>query len=210
MKTKEKKKNKRSSFAAKSAMAASAASADVREARDGRSEPDRGVSRQDLRGEYREIGDEGVWMLSSAKPGFGVEQLRDSSPDTYWQSDGTQPHSVTVCFSRKVDLALICIFLAFPLDESYTPSRVAIRVGSSLTDAVEVKVLDLNEPHGWVDVPLGVRGNVVQLLVLGNHQSGRDTHVRLMRIYGPRTTTAQRLGQPDFQDPEMSQYMQLR
>lgn len=34
----------------------------------------------------REIGREAVWSLSSAKPGNGVDQLRDDSTDTYWQS----------------------------------------------------------------------------------------------------------------------------
>jgi hypothetical protein len=29
--------------------------------------------------ERREIGDEGVWSLSSAKPGNGVDQLRDGA-----------------------------------------------------------------------------------------------------------------------------------
>lgn len=33
----------------------------------------------------REIGDEAVWTLSSAKPGNGVPQLRDDNFDTFWQ-----------------------------------------------------------------------------------------------------------------------------
>jgi len=32
-----------------------------------------------------EIGDLAVWSLSTAKPGNGVEQLRDDNSDTYWQ-----------------------------------------------------------------------------------------------------------------------------
>lgn len=35
--------------------------------------------------EEREIGDQAVWSLSTAKPGNGVEQLRDDNSDTYWQ-----------------------------------------------------------------------------------------------------------------------------
>jgi hypothetical protein len=34
----------------------------------------------------RELGNEAVWKLSSAKPGNGVEQLRDDNTDTFWQS----------------------------------------------------------------------------------------------------------------------------
>jgi len=33
----------------------------------------------------REIGDLAVWTLSSAKPGNGVEQIRDDSISTFWQ-----------------------------------------------------------------------------------------------------------------------------
>ncbi len=33
----------------------------------------------------REIGDEAVWTLSSAKPGNGIEQLRDGNTETFWQ-----------------------------------------------------------------------------------------------------------------------------
>ena len=36
----------------------------------------------------REIGDLAVWTLSSAKAGNGVDQLRDNSISTFWQSDG--------------------------------------------------------------------------------------------------------------------------
>jgi len=37
------------------------------------------------RSDLREIGDQAVWTLSTAKPGNGVEQLRDNSLETYWQ-----------------------------------------------------------------------------------------------------------------------------
>ena len=33
----------------------------------------------------KEIGDEAVWTLSSAKPGNGVDQLRDDNVNTFWQ-----------------------------------------------------------------------------------------------------------------------------
>lgn len=32
-----------------------------------------------------EIGGLAVWSLSTAKPGNGVEQLRDDNTETYWQ-----------------------------------------------------------------------------------------------------------------------------
>ena len=50
----------------------------------------------------REISNLAVWSVTSAKPGNGVELLRDGRDDTYWQSDGTQPHLVNIQFQRKV------------------------------------------------------------------------------------------------------------
>lgn len=35
-------------------------------------------------GNFRELGVDAVFTLSSAKPGSGVEQLRDGSEETYW------------------------------------------------------------------------------------------------------------------------------
>ena len=52
---------------------------------------------------------EGSWLLTSAKPGNGVEQLLESNIDTYWQSDGPQPHRITVTFFRKMKLSDIWI-----------------------------------------------------------------------------------------------------
>eukprot|EP00050_Salpingoeca_kvevrii_P020474 m.99030 g.99030 ORF g.99030 m.99030 type:complete len:59 (+) comp8878_c0_seq3:148-324(+) len=49
----------------------------------------------------REIGDQAVWSLSSCKQGFGVEQLRDEQITTYWQSDGPQPHLISIQFHRN-------------------------------------------------------------------------------------------------------------
>lgn len=46
----------------------------------------------------REIGHLGIWTLSSAKVTNGIDQLRDNDLQTYWQSDGSQPHSVLIYF----------------------------------------------------------------------------------------------------------------
>jgi len=58
--------------------------------------------------------------------GFGVEQLRDGSLETYWQSDGPQPHMVNIQFRRKMTIHDICIYADFKADESYTPNRLQL------------------------------------------------------------------------------------
>ena len=68
--------------------------------------------------ELREIGKDAVWSLSTAKPGNGVEQLRDDNTETYWQSDGTQPHLINIQVS-PIDICLSyfihSFFLSFSL-----------------------------------------------------------------------------------------------
>ena len=79
--------------------------------------PIHAVSNLDSLYGLREIGKEALcWQLSSAKPGNGVEQIRDQSTDTYWQSDGvSQPHLIQVHFARRVAISHICLYLDFNL-----------------------------------------------------------------------------------------------
>jgi anaphase-promoting complex subunit 10 len=81
--------------------------------------PIQAVSNLDSLYGLREIGKEALcWQLSSAKPGNGVEQIRDQSTDTYWQSDGVaQPHLIQVHFARRVAISHICLYLDFNLGE---------------------------------------------------------------------------------------------
>ena len=84
--------------------------------------------------EDQTIGTNAVWSVSSAKPGFGVEQLRDDDVQTFWQSDGQQPHFVNIQFNRRVSLTHIAFYVDVDIDESYTPSKVAIKCGTNFHD----------------------------------------------------------------------------
>ncbi|XP_037087221.1 anaphase-promoting complex subunit 10-like [Pollicipes pollicipes] len=142
-------------------------------------------------GRVREVGNQAVWSLSTCKPGFGVDQLRDHCLETYWQSDGPQPHLINIQFKRKTTIQQVCIYSDFKQDESYTPNRVSIRAGTSFHDLRELEVKELTEPSGWVvfalrgadDRPL--RTYHVQIAVITNHQNGRDTHMRQVRVHAP-------------------------
>lgn len=105
----------------------------------------------------RDLSGLAVWNVSTAKPGNGVEQLLNSSRQTYWQSDGPQPHSISAQFSSKVKICEVRLLLCFADDESYTPAIVSIRVGSSFHDLRVVRRnKELNKPDGWVRIPLGL------------------------------------------------------
>jgi hypothetical protein len=43
------------------------------------------IENKDHKQDKQEIGSQAVWSLSSAKPGFGVDQIRDNNLETFWQ-----------------------------------------------------------------------------------------------------------------------------
>ncbi|XP_055679375.1 anaphase-promoting complex subunit 10 [Lutzomyia longipalpis] len=178
---------------------------------------DENPSVEERAGVVREVGSNAVWSLSSCKPGFGVEQLRDNCMDTYWQSDGTLPHLVNIQFQRKTTVNQIYIYTDYKLDESYTPSRISIRSGTHFNDLQEVEVIDLCEPTGWVVIPIrdirdkAIRTFMIQIAVISNHQNGRDTHMRQIRIHSPiegRNCPIENYG--NFSSVQFLQYSTIR
>ena len=185
----------------------------------------------------RDIGHDAVWSLSTAKPGNGVEQLRDDNPETFWQSDGQQPHQVNIQFPKKVKVSQIRVYGSYKVDESYTPSCISVRIGTCLHDLQEIHVVDLKEPDGWVTINLVkppnpptvpdttctvrdldyggavdyIRTHCIQLAILANHQNGRDTHVRQIKIYGPREDLTRWEGHHlPYMTPSFLQYATIR
>lgn len=133
----------------------------------------------------REISDEAVWSISSCKPGYGVYQLLDNSYETFWQSDGSQPHLINVQFFKKTFISCVKIYTDFKLDESYTPKEISVRVGLHDHDLREIHKMELNEPVGWITIPLNTRAFLLQLAILSNHQNGRNTHLRQIKVCVP-------------------------
>lgn len=155
----------------------------------------------------REIGHLATWSVTSAKPGNGVDLLRDGRSDTFWQSDGLQPHLISMTFNECMALVELHVYVDYKLDESYTPNKLSVQAGTCPHDIKEIRVVSLEEPSGWVVIPLGVAPEaasdistmqdasctphtpplhafLLQLGVVSNHQNGRDTHVREVRVYG--------------------------
>lgn len=176
----------------------------------------------------RELGKYAVWSLSTAKPGNGIEQIRDDSTETYWQSDGSQPHLVNIQFIKKVSVSKVCFYLDFGSDESYTPKKIAIKSGTSLHDLVDLTAIELHEPVGWVSVSLTnpesnipdskvpsdgpLRTHFLQIRMISMHQNGRDAHIRQIKILGPRSSPKV-MGDctlDQFKSSAMLQYATLR
>lgn len=88
-------------------------------------------------GNQRDISSEAVWSLSSCKvgmspfytssmmrlEGFGINQLLDERTLNFWQSDGPQPHIITIEFQKYTEISFLLLYLDFKSDESYTPQK---------------------------------------------------------------------------------------
>jgi len=168
--------------------------------------------------------DQAVWSLSTAKPGNGVEQLRDDDVNTYWQSDGCQPHLINIQFHKKMSVAEVGFYLDFKLDESYTPKKICVKAGTTFHDLHEVVTKELEEPNGWVYVNIGdpsgfdersvIRTHFLQIEVLAMHQNGRDTHIRQVKVFGPRHGAVHRMLYPSaegkFSSVDFTQFSCIR
>ncbi|KAJ9290637.1 hypothetical protein DTO021C3_1902 [Paecilomyces variotii] len=121
---------------------------------------DRNQSPSPLPPNLREISSLASWTVSTHKPGCGVAALRHPSPSQFWQSDGPQPHTLTLHFFKLVAVVKIRVYLDFELDESYTPTKMVFLAGMGGNDLVEFAAWEGEGPCGWVDIPLdGVGGS---------------------------------------------------
>jgi anaphase-promoting complex subunit 10 len=50
----------------------------------------------------------------------------------------------------------------------------------------------------------------IQIVILQNQHSGKDTHMRQIKIFGPKEKINQGLGFPDFKAPEITQFYSVR
>lgn len=44
----------------------------------------------------------------------------------------------------------LCMYLSFPLDDSYTPATIAVRAGTGLVDLQDVRIMSVEKPDGWI------------------------------------------------------------
>ncbi|KAI0202574.1 anaphase-promoting complex, subunit 10-domain-containing protein [Astrocystis sublimbata] len=141
----------------------------------------------------KEISNLASFTVSSYKPGCGVKELRDDDANQYWQSDGPQPHRLNIHFIKRVEIRALRLYLDYELDESYTPTKIQITAGTGPNLTIPYTTMELNMPKGWIDIPIegaggGPDGNslccfFVRVIILENHQNGKDTHIRGIKVY---------------------------
>jgi anaphase-promoting complex subunit 10 len=87
----------------------------------------------------------------------------------------------------------IRFYVDYSEDESYTPTKIIFKSGTSENNLIQFAAMNMESPVGWQQVPLaGVGGEpdgntlvswVLQMQILENHQNGKDTHLRGIKIY---------------------------
>lgn len=158
----------------------------------------------------KEISSLASWTVSSAKPGNGVRSLRSPDTSQFWQSDGPQPHLLSIHFFKLVSIVHMRIYLDFQADESYTPTKIQFLAGMGVHDIQEFAEMTFEQPTGWIDVDFSrvgliesddeddegnpsreidwskrpvLRAFLVQVRILENHQNGKDTHLRAVQLF---------------------------
>ncbi|KAF7730245.1 Anaphase-promoting complex subunit 10 [Apophysomyces ossiformis] len=141
----------------------------------------------------REIADhEAIWSVSTFRQGWGIQNLRDNNPLTFWQSDSQNPlipHTIDLVFLQATLIKQVSLFIDYFQDESYTPMQVSIRGGTTCRDLQEIMRLECEETVGWQNADfISVVGEPLrifrlQIAILNTRLSGRDTHVRQVKVY---------------------------
>ena len=140
----------------------------------------------------------GHWKPSSYKIGNPIENVFDDNLSTFWQSDGVQPHKLSISFSKRIDISMIALFFSLIADESYTPRLIKIYVGHSPSDALFYKTVEVKNLNGWAALTFAdvresdhlLKCQYLHFVFPSNHENGKDTHLRGMRIYSPSKITA--------------------
>ena len=170
----------------------------------------------------RDIGNEGIWSLSSSKIGNGIEQLRDDNLSTFLQSDDIQPHFILIQYLKKTRISEVWLYLDYKTDESYTPSKISIRIENSFNEMVDIRTIEYEEPIGWFPIYLEEKNSdsktikpyiktmTLQIMILQNTHNGRDTHIRGVKIFAPRENKSFDMTFPKFLSNEYTQYDELR
>jgi len=157
------------------------------------------------RKEIVDVTENAIWYTSSAKKCQVLSNLFDNSIETFWQSEGPQPHILTAHFRSLTPISAMSLYLDYKRDESYVPKKFAIFTGYS-PDTLELfTTFDRDdEPAGWHVIPfydkrcavqesditdpefcLAYPMNTfcIQIRIIQLHQGGKDVLLRQLKLF---------------------------
>jgi hypothetical protein len=69
-------------------------------------------------------------------------KLLDGSLDTYWESNGSRPHWIQFDFPKLVTVQRVLLYLDSAKDDSFTPEKITVKVGSMPNELKQVSEFD--------------------------------------------------------------------
>ncbi|GAB69011.1 anaphase promoting complex subunit 10 [Plasmodium cynomolgi strain B] len=154
---------------------------------------------------YIDVGCLATWKLSSSKSKSDTKKLKDNNVNTYWQSSGLGPHTITIQFFKLTKISKIYLLFNYLLDESYTPYEISIKVGNDenrldvlCTTFCDVNKYPVDDPF-WFIIDLAkfqlhsyfynynmnafkrtnfIYCRCIQICVMSSQHYGRDTRIR--------------------------------
>ena len=120
--------------------------------------------------------------LSSSKREHSLRELLYKDMSEYWATDDALPHAIQISFARTRYVQSVQLFLSFTQDDSYTPERIDVRAGLTRDDVRTISSVELVEPEGLLTLSIARRCLDVQVVINSNHQEGKDSHVRHLKV----------------------------
>lgn len=120
--------------------------------------------------------------LSSFKREHSLKELLSKDMSEYWATDDVLPHSIQIAFDKIRYVQSVQLFLSFTQDDSYTPEKIEVRSGLTRESIKPISSVTLVEPEGLFTLNVGRRCFYIQIIINSNHQEGKDTHIRHLKI----------------------------
>lgn len=125
--------------------------------------------------------------LSSYKRGHGVEELFSKDIQNYWATDDLLPHGIQFTFNKLTYIEEVRIYLSYAQDDSYTPQEIEVRCGLVESEINPITNMTLVEPEGFFSLSVKEECFYLQIIILSNHQDGKDSHVRHLKLMESKT-----------------------
>lgn len=116
--------------------------------------------------------------VSVSSGASSADRLTDGNEETFWTSEGSLPHWLRVTLPEVMRLEQVNIYVNHGRDGSYTPRKVAVKVGDTESQLIDVARTDISRgTSGWVSLlrDRTADGRVVSVSVLENHENGCNT-----------------------------------
>lgn len=123
-------------------------------------------------------------QLSSSKNENGLQELLSPDLNEYWHTDDNLPHCISITFQKRTFVDHIQLYCNYIKDDSYTPEIIQLWTGIIRERIMFERELDLSQPGGYIDLEVKKECFYIKLLIKMNHQEGRDSRIRHIRVFG--------------------------